>query len=75
MKKNVYMYSMEKREGKTRVENQDINGRISLKGILKIGWEVADLINLAQDRHKWRAAAGAMINFRILRNVRNLFTS
>jgi hypothetical protein len=35
MKGNVYMDLMEEREGKKRVENQDTDGRISLKGILK----------------------------------------
>ena len=58
-----------------RVENLDIDGRILLKWILKNTIGGVDWINLAQDRDKRLAAMGAVMNFRILQNAGNFFTS
>jgi len=31
----------------------------------EIGWEVADWIHLAQDRHQWRAVVNTVMNLRV----------
>jgi hypothetical protein len=36
------------------LEDLGIDDRIM--GVTEIGWEVADWIHVAQDRHQWRAA-------------------
>jgi hypothetical protein len=38
------------------------NIKIDLRGV---GWDGMDLIDLAQDRHKWRALVNAVMNLRV----------
>jgi hypothetical protein len=43
----------------------DVDGRIILKWILKIGWEVVDWIHLAQDRDLWRVLVITEMKLRV----------
>jgi hypothetical protein len=43
--------------------------------ILEVGCGNTDWIDLAQDRDRWRAVLNAVMNFRVLLNAGNFFTS
>jgi hypothetical protein len=39
--------------------------------LLEIGLNVVDLIGLAQDRYRWRAFVGSVMNIRVPKNAGN----
>jgi hypothetical protein len=47
------------------LEGPDVDGRIILRWIFGKGEEGLDWIELAQDRHRWRALVNAVMNFRV----------
>jgi len=51
-------------EERDHLENLNIEGRITLKFVLKkeMRWEGVEWINLAEDREKWRS----LVNLRVL---------
>jgi hypothetical protein len=42
-----------------------VGGRITLKGILKIGYDDVDWICLAWNRAEWRAVVNTLMNLRV----------
>ena len=57
----IWWGNMEERD---HLENLNIEGRITLKFVLKkeMRWEGVEWINLAEDREKWRS----LVNLRVL---------
>jgi hypothetical protein len=47
------------------MENQGVDGRTILKWIFKEWDGSMDLIDLAQDRNRWRAVVNAVMSFRV----------
>jgi hypothetical protein len=41
----------------------------------EVGWEGVDLIDMAQDRDRWRALVNAVMNFRVPYNAGNVLTN
>jgi hypothetical protein len=60
-KRNAYRILVGKPEGKSHWENQDIGWWIILKWILE-GLDGVDWIDMAQDRHQWRALVNTVLN-------------
>jgi hypothetical protein len=65
--RNMYRVLMVKSEGKIpfgRPRRRLEDGiRMDLR---EIGWEIVDLIQLAQDRDQWRALVNTVMNLRVL---------
>jgi hypothetical protein len=65
-KKNAYRILVGKQEGKEplgRPRRRWVdNIKIDLRGI---GWDGMDWIDLAQDRHQWRALVNTVMNLRV----------
>jgi len=54
-----------KPERKSRLEDPDVDGRIILRWIYRKGCGDVELIELAQDRDRWRAVVNAVMNLRV----------
>jgi hypothetical protein len=54
-----------KPEGREHQEDLDIGGRIILRWILERGWGGMDLIDLAENRDRWRALVSTVMNLRV----------
>jgi len=65
-KKCVYRILVRKPEGKDRLGDPGVDGRIILRWIFS-KWDVGgmDCIELAQDRDRWRALVNAVMNLRV----------
>ena len=47
------------------MEDPDVDGRIILRWIYRKGCGDVELIELAQDRDRWRAVVNAVMNLRV----------
>jgi hypothetical protein len=57
---------VERQKERDRSEDQSVCGKMGLEWILgRLAWGV-DWIRLAQDRDRWRAVVGAVMNLRVL---------
>jgi hypothetical protein len=64
--KNSYKHLVGKPEGRDSLEELGIDGRITIKWVLKgIVLEDVEWINLAQDRNKCQAVVNTTMNFRV----------
>jgi hypothetical protein len=65
-KRNVYRLLVRKPEGKRPVGRSRRRWIDNIKMYLfEIGLSIVDWIGLAQDRHRWRALANAVMNLRV----------
>jgi hypothetical protein len=65
--KNVYRVLMGKPEGKRPLGRPRCRWEDGIRmDLRKIGWGSVDLIQLAQDRGRWRAVVSAVMNLRVL---------
>jgi hypothetical protein len=57
--------------GKTRKEDQDVGWWLVLKciSLREIRWRIIEWIDLAQDRHQWRALVNMLMNLRVPQNA------
>jgi hypothetical protein len=56
-------YLWESQKERDHWEDQDVGGWTILKWVLReIGWDGVDWIELAQDRHQWRALVNTVMN-------------
>jgi hypothetical protein len=65
--RGVHRVLVGKPEGKSHGGDQEVEGRIILRGICRKwgGGGRGDWMELAQDRDRWRALVGAVRNFRV----------
>ena len=56
---------MRKPEGKSYLEDLDIDRTIIKRDFKEIGWASMDWIHLAQDRDKWQAVVNMVMNVRV----------
>jgi len=54
-----------KPEGKSYLEDLDIDRTIIKRDFKEIGWASMDWIHLAQDRDKWQAVVNMVMNVRV----------
>jgi len=64
-RRGVYRVLVGKPEGKRRLGDLDIDGRIILQWIFMKWVGTIDWIGLAQDRDMWRALVNAAMNLRV----------
>jgi hypothetical protein len=64
-----------KPEGKDNFVHPDVEWRIILRWILGSGMEGMDLIDLAEDRDRWRVLVNAVMNLRVPSNAGNFLNS
>jgi hypothetical protein len=66
-KRNAYRKLVGKPEGKRPIGRPKHRWMDNIKTDLReIGWDVADWIDLVQDRDQWRALVNTVTNFRVL---------
>jgi hypothetical protein len=65
-KRNAYRILVGKPEGKRPLGRPRRRWVDNIKiDVREIGWDDIDLINLAQDRDRWRALVNTVMNFRV----------
>jgi hypothetical protein len=74
--RSVYRVSLMKPEGRDRMQDLDVDGRIVLNWIFN-KWDGGgmDWIKVAQDRDRWRAPLNAAMNLWVPLNAGNFLTS
>jgi len=70
-RRNAYKVLEGKPEGKNRLEDIWVDGRISLS----MGWDGLDWIVVTEERCRWRALVGNAMNIRLPRNAWNFWNS
>jgi hypothetical protein len=61
---------------KRRVHSADLGVDVKVMDLREIGWEVVDLINLAQDGNQWRFLVNTVMDFAVpYKARRNFLTS
>jgi hypothetical protein len=53
-------------EGKDQLEDLDVDGRLILRWTTKGGYELVNIIHVAQDRDRWWAFVNTVVNRRVL---------
>jgi hypothetical protein len=72
----VHRVSVGKPEGKRPLGSPRRRWEENIKlDFQEMGCEGMDLIDVAQDRNRWRALVNAVMNLRVAQNVRNFLTS
>jgi hypothetical protein len=64
-----------KPEGKDKFLHTDVEWRTILRWILESGMKGMDLIDLAEDRDRWRVLVNVVMNLRVPSNADNFLNS
>jgi hypothetical protein len=73
--RSPYKVLVGKPERKDHFVHPDVDWKMILRWILGSGMGGMDLIDLAEDRERWRALVNAVMNFRVPSNAGNFLTS
>jgi hypothetical protein len=65
-RRGAYRLFVDKPEGRRPLEKLRLRWEDNIKmDVQRVGWEIMDWIDLAQDRDRWRALVNAIMNLRV----------